>query len=127
MTRRLFDKHLLKNYSWTGKSADGTKRAFSKFENIVKLYHAIILHYLPTATLIQVKNLLVTKMMKHVNQRAKTQGVREPTARLGSKKKVGGTEISTSAERLKNLVDEDTEDELSDETPLQDRKKQKQK
>lgn len=82
MTNRLFDKQLLPNkFTWAGRSPFGPRIAFKKFENIIKLIHAVSLHFVPAITLANIEQLLYKKVLKHSKARALSSNVRESTGR----------------------------------------------
>lgn len=87
MTNRLFDKHLLPNkFTWSGRSPLGERIAFKKFVNIIKLIHAVLLVFVPSAKLADVEALLNKKVLKHAVARAKGTDTRESTGRVFAKK-----------------------------------------
>lgn len=111
VAKRLFDKNLMTKYTWSGKSIGGdTKIAFKNFENIIKLFHAIILQYVPNVTLEQAGDWLYKKVIKHVKQRANTTNARQTVGRKSSAKKK-----SQDAAKVDDKNSEEEEKEDGDE------------
>lgn len=78
------DRNLLTSYSWTG-AGDG-KMKFCTYGNIVNLIFQIVLIGDPNFTLDNVHRFF-KDILKHAKVRAESNQVRQPTARLGYKKK----------------------------------------
>lgn len=88
VAKRLFERELLTKYTWSGKTlGGGTRIAFRQYENISKLFHAIVLQYVAGVTLELVTDLLYKKVIKHVKQRAGNMNARQTVGRKSSVKK----------------------------------------
>lgn len=80
LTNRLFDKDLLPHkFTWSGKSPSGPRTAFNQFERVIKLIHGVLINFVPSAALNDVKNLLKNKVLKHSVARSKCNFAREST------------------------------------------------
>lgn len=114
MTNRLFDKHLLPNkFTWSGRSPLGERIAFKKYVNIIKLIHAVLLVFVPSAKLADVETLLNKKILKHAVARAKGTDTRESTGRVFTKKqdkKQKTNETSGNDDDTVDSAEKDNED-----------------
>lgn len=84
----LFDPALLaKEYTWSGKSQSGEKIAFKNFENIIKMFHAVVGQYVVNIPLKTVGDSLYMKVLKHSKARSNRSNTRACAARASVSKR----------------------------------------